>query len=114
MREEETVAKALAAWVAPAPQEERRRSLRNRRPKPVRVRPSDLQYNEEVWTTLNASRDGLYFATWSKHYYVGMPLLITFLFAYVDTAGAEHSAEVVRIDRLGHSRLGIAVRLLLR
>jgi hypothetical protein len=111
---EESLAKTFPALIAPVPHEERRRSLRNSRQKMVRVRPSDPQYNEEARTTLNASRDGLYFETWSKHYYVGMPLLITFMFAYVDPAGVEQSAEVVRIDRLGHNRLGIAVRFLLR
>ncbi len=109
MNETEIVAKALRPLMDPVPADERRRSLRTRRPKPVRVQPSDPQYNEEVHTTLNASRDGLRFGTWADHYYIGMPLLITYLDAE-DPSSAQHRAEIVRIDRLGHSHSEISVR----
>src|ERR1700729_4068025 len=101
MKEAEIIAKALRPLIEAVPANDRRRGPRTRRPRPVRVQPSDPQYNEEVRTTLNASRDGLCFGTWAEHYYIGMPLLITYLDAD-DPGRAQHSAEIVRIDRLGH------------
>ena len=112
MRVEENVAKALGPLISPVPEEQRRRAQRTKHPKPVRVRPSGLPYDEEVRTTLNACRGGLFFATWEEHYYVGMPLLITFLDADANPDQAEYSAEIVRIVPLGPRQLGIAVRFL--
>lgn len=54
-----------------------RRSRRIKISQPVRLRPSDPNYTEEVQTTVNLSRDGLYFTTALKHYYVGMQVRVT-------------------------------------
>jgi hypothetical protein len=60
------------AVIAPAPKHERRASRRVMISRPLLARPSDPKYKEEVQVTLNTSRDGLYFTTRVKHYYVGM------------------------------------------
>ncbi len=59
--------------------EERRRTDRVAIELPVRVRPLDPQESsfDEVCTTVDASRDGLYFTTQCPSYRVGMQLLIT-------------------------------------
>ena len=99
----------------PAPQNADRR--RNRRAKvsmPVLCRPADPKYDEEVRTTSNASRDGLYFTTWADHYYIGMHIDATFPYASVDPCRVEYVGEVVRIERLKDGRFGVAIRFLLR
>ena len=96
------------------PRRELRRNPRAKISKPVRVRPSDPRYQEEVQTTLNASRDGLYFATGAEHYYLGMRVCVTFPYASNDLCNMELLGEVVRIERLADGRRGIAVRMMLR
>jgi hypothetical protein len=95
-------------------QEERRRSRRAAIAKPARVRPDDRRYKEEIRTTDNASREGLYFTTWAEHYYVGMRLHVTFPYASVDPCNVEHLAEVVRMSRISDGRTGVGIRFLLR
>ena len=80
----------------------------------ARIRPSDPKFEEEVTTTLNRSRHGLYFTTWAEHYYLGMHLHVTFPYSSsVDLCNYEQRATVARIDRLHDGRLGIAVQMLL-
>ena len=102
------------AVIAPAPDRERRKGRRTKISKPLRIRPEDPKYREEVRATLNASRDGLYFTTWARHYYIGMRVRVTFPYASHDVCNSEYFGEVARIERLGDGRLGIAVRILLR
>jgi hypothetical protein len=81
---------------------------------PARIRPSDPRREEEVRSTLNRSHYGLYFATWTEHYYMGMRLNVTVPYSSaVDLCNSEQVAEIVRIERLTDGRLGIAVRILL-
>jgi hypothetical protein len=68
MKEQEITARAGKAVIAPLLEEERRLGRRVKVSRPLLARPSDPQYIEEVQTTLNASRDGLYFTTRAKHY----------------------------------------------
>jgi len=105
---------AQRAIISPLPPKELRRSRRVKISLPARVRPSDPKYKEEVRTTLNTSRDGLYFTTWTEHYYVGMRVRATFPYASVDVCNSEYLGEVMRIDRLEDGSLGIAVRIHLR
>ena len=95
-------------------QTERRRSRRAKISLPVRCQPEDSRYEEEVRSTLNASREGLYFTAWAEHYYIEMRVQVTFPYASVDPCNREYIGEVVRIDRLKDGRLGIAVKILLR
>jgi hypothetical protein len=114
MEASESTIREERAVIAPATQEDRRRSRRVNISKPVRVRPSDPKYKDEVRNTLNASRNGLYFATWAEHYYVGMSLGVTFPYASVDLGNGESVGRIVRIDRLPDGRFGIAIQILLR
>jgi hypothetical protein len=114
MKTPESVIREEMAVIDTITQEERRRSRRVNISKPVRVRPSDPKYKDEVRTTLNASRNGLYFATWAEHYYVGMSLSVTFPYASVDLGNGESVGRILRIERLTDGRLGIAVQILLR
>ena len=99
---------------SPLSAKELRRSSRDKVPKSVRIRSSDSNNDEEVRTTLNASRDGLYFTTWAEHYYVGMRINMTFPYASVDLPNSEYSGEIVRMERLMDGRVGIAVQIVLR
>ncbi len=102
------------AVVTRLPGKDLRRNPRAKISKPVRVRPSDPRYQEEVQTTLNASRDGVYFTTGAEHYYTGMYVRVVFPYALNDLCNMELLGEVVRIERLPDGRRGIAVRILLR
>ena len=93
--------------------EDRRSDARIKISRSMLVRPSDPKYKEEVQTTLNASRDGLYFTTRAKHYYVGMRLSVTLGYAPNDPCNSASFGEVVRIERLKDGRFGIAVQILL-
>jgi hypothetical protein len=99
------------AFIAPIAEQDRRKHRRVAVSKSVRVSPSDAGYQEEIRTTLNASPDDLYFTTWAEHYVVGMSLSMTFPYASVAAHDSKYEGEVVRIDRLKDSRLGIAVRI---
>lgn len=105
----------LMAVVAPLAGESRR-SRRAKVGLALRARPSDPEKDdhfEEVRMTLNASRDGIYFATWSESYYHGMRLFVTFPYSSsVALADGEYVGQVMRVDRLGDGRLGVAVQLL--
>lgn len=98
------------AVITPVAERDRRKHRRVAVSKPVRVRPLDTRYEEEVRATLNASPNDLYFATWAEHYRVGMILSVTFPYACVKLNNSEYEGEVVRIERLKDGRLGIAVR----
>lgn len=95
---------------------ERRHVSRARIGLAVRVRPSNVSHNlfEEVRTTWDVSRQGLYFTTQRLSYRVGMN--VTVACPYSRTPGAigddGDPGRVVRIDRLSGGYFGIAVVLL--
>jgi hypothetical protein len=96
----------------PIPQESRRRN-RLKVTLPVRVRRVDPcgEPAEELQTTIDFNRHGVFFATSSDHYRTGMKLLVAFPYS----PGAicqEYAGEVVRIEELSDSRYGVAVRFL--
>jgi hypothetical protein len=96
----------------PIPQESRRRN-RLKVTLPVRLRPVDPrdQPAEELQTTINFNRHGIFFATSGDHYRTGMKLLVAFPYS----PGAicqEYAGEVVRIEKLSDGRCGVAVRFL--
>jgi hypothetical protein len=80
---------------------------------PVLVRPFDPLYPEEVCTTLNVSRSGLYFVTPTKHYSVGMNVIVTLNFGADDPIHREQIGDVVRVDVLDEDRWGVAIRILM-
>jgi hypothetical protein len=119
MKEQEIASGAERAVITPLPQKDRRRGRRLKMSRALLARPSDPQYSdpqytEEVQTTLNASRDGLYFTTHAKHYHVGMRLSVTLGYVPTDPCTAPSLGEIVRIEKLKDGSFGIAVQILLR
>lgn len=104
---------------APSPGEEkrpeRRRSRRAKIARPVRVRPSAPrdEHFEDFPTSVNASREGIYFLSRNEKYYAGMSVFVTFPFiAPQDPMNCEYTAHVVRVEGLGAGKFGVAVELL--
>ena len=62
----------------------------------------------------NSSRDGVYFKTHLKHYYVGMRLSVILDYNANDPCHASSFGEVARVDKLPDGGFGIAVRIQLR
>ena len=92
---------------------ERRQAQRENLSEPVLICPCDPEYPEEVCTTLNVSRNGLYFATSTEHYFPGMNVIVTLNFRSDDPMQREYIGDVVRLDRLEDGRWGVAVRILM-
>jgi hypothetical protein len=92
---------------------ERRQTQRENLSAPVRVCPCDPQYPGEVCTTLNVSRNGLYFATTTEHYFPGMNVIVTLNFRSDDPMQREHIGDVVRLERLEDGKRGVAIRILM-
>lgn len=80
---------------------------------PVLIRPCDSAYPEEICTTANVSRNGLYFLTSARHYHLGMNVVVTLNFEADDPRHREQIGDVVRIEELDGDRLGVAIRILL-
>lgn len=101
---------SVTEWV-----EDRRRTERVAVSLPVHVCSSDGEIDkfEEVSTTLNASRDGLYFSSDIQSYKPGMSLVVTFPFSHAPERNVYFFGKVVRIDKLPEGRFGIAVELMM-
>jgi hypothetical protein len=80
---------------------------------PVRIRPFDSRYPEEVCTTVNVSRGGFYFTSTEAHYFAGMEVRVIRNFQPGDPTNREEMGDIVRVDRLNDGNWGIAVRVLL-
>ena len=100
--------------IAPVAEQELRASRRVKIARPLLARPSDPKCMEEVQTTLNTSRDGLYFRTRAKHYYVRMRVSVILGYVPTDRCNSTSFGEVVRIDRLQDGSFGVAVQIQVR
>jgi hypothetical protein len=80
---------------------------------PVRVRPCDSQYPEEICTSTNVSRTGLYLVTSAEHYFIGMNVIVTPNFGPDDPMHREQIGDVVRVDKLVDGKSGVAIRILM-
>lgn len=80
---------------------------------PVLIRPIDLMYPEEICTTANVSRGGLYFVTPTRHYFVGMNVVVTLNFGPEDPIHREQIGDVVRVERLERNKWGVAIRIVM-
>ena len=92
----------------------KRASRRTKMARPVRVRPSSPtdEHFEDFPTSINVSKEGIYFSTRRTTYYPGMRVFVTFPFSNIhDPLACEYVAEVVRVDSLPHNKFGIAVHL---
>jgi PilZ domain-containing protein len=92
--------------------QDRRKEPRIRLSWPTRVCPLDSQYSEEVCTTENVSKNGLYFKTSFGHYYAGMNVSVARNFQPTDPIHCKETAKVVRVERLKDGRWGVAIRFL--
>lgn len=97
-------------------EQERRKSRRAPIRKPLRVRPSDPRddHFEDLPTSVNASRNGVYFLTQCENYYKGMRMFITYPYGGpTDPMNCEYLAEVVRVDKVPGGKIGVALHLLM-
>ena len=94
---------------------DRRRTRRVRMKQGLRVRPASSKDGdfEEIGTTTNVSQDGVYFVTKLDDYQKGMKLSVTVPYhSPFSPQNYEYHGQVARIDELGNSQRGIAVRFL--
>jgi hypothetical protein len=78
----------------------------------VRIRPFDPNLQPEYCTTNNVSKTGLYFATQSGHYTLGMSVYVTSDFQPDSPLSSTVVGAVVRIDKLESDKWGIAIHIL--
>jgi hypothetical protein len=93
---------------------EKRANPRAKVSRKLRIRPSDFYADnfEEIATSANVSKRGVYFHTTLKYYRVGMSLFVTYPFTSIDDPiKSDYFAEVVRIDELPDGKRGIAIHL---
>ena len=80
---------------------------------PIRIRPFDSQFAEEIGTTLNMSRDGLYLVTSAVHYleiyFRNMKVYVMRNFRPNDPANQEEIGDVVRVEGLKDGKWGVAI-----
>ncbi len=90
---------------------DRRSEPRAQSARPVYVESADPRGEqfEEVRTTRDLSRWGLYFVTEKSSYWAGMQVHVIPAFGCFNL---EYEAEVVRVEPLGVDEFGIAVRLI--
>jgi hypothetical protein len=96
----------------PAEVIERRQSPRTGLIQLMRVRSVESGYPADLCTSFNVSRTGIYFGTSSTHYLVGTRLYVTRDFVVADPNREEIIAKVVRVDKLGDGRCGVAIQFL--
>jgi PilZ domain len=80
---------------------------------PVLVRPCDSRYPEEICTSVNVSRTGLFLVTSTEHYFVGMNVIVTLNFGPDDPMHREQIGDVVRVEKLEDGKWGVAIRILM-
>jgi hypothetical protein len=73
-----------------------------------------VEHFEEITVSTNVSKNGIYFHSHRRIYRAGMRLFITYPFTFDhDPMKADYVAEVVRVEELDDSRVGVAVRLIM-
>ncbi len=93
---------------------EKRINPRAKLARKLRVRPSDGYEDnfEEVATSTNVSKRGIYFHTELQSYRVALRLFVTYPFTTLsDPMRTEWIAEVVRVDQLSGNKRGVAIQL---
>lgn len=102
----------LAAWLVS--RQDARRRKRAKLSLPALLWPFEPKYRhlKEVQKVRNFTRDGLYFTTHRKHYFVGMKVLVTFPFCRQAPTLRDFLGKVIRIEELADGTLGIALRFI--
>jgi hypothetical protein len=85
-------------------EDERRYNERNKFLTRVQIRPLNRPGPQQLGTTQDLSRDGLYFVVRSQQFNVGMQLLVS-----LPDAKSEWTCEVVRTEPLPNGGQGVAV-----
>jgi len=99
---------------AARPQKERRRGSRQALQLRILVRPcSTVPIDfEEICTTLNIARDGVYFLSSPAWYRRGMKLNVTWLYASApESRQSNYVGKIVRVESLSRNFSGVAVQL---
>jgi hypothetical protein len=91
---------------------ERRSTPRTTLQQVVRIRPFDPALPPGYCTTVNISRDGLYFTTSAGHYAIGTNVYVTGDFQPGSPINQALAGAIVRVDRLEDNRFGLAVQIL--
>ena len=80
----------------------------------MRVRPSDPtddHHTEDLPVSVNASKEGIYFAS-RKAYYKGMRVFVIFAFSSAhDPMNCDYVGEVVLVEDLPNGKFGAALHL---
>jgi len=82
---------------------------------PLKVRPTDPhgEMFEDLSTTKNVSREGIYFLTARKLYQEGMRLFVTLPYLGPgNLKNQEYVGQVIRVDAEREGEWGVAVQLL--
>ena len=93
---------------------EKRTNPRVKMARKLRVRPSDAYEDnfDEIATSTNVSKRGIYFHTELQSYRVALRLFVTYPFTTLnDPMKMEWIAEVVRVDQLSGNKRGVAIHL---
>ena len=102
---------AQVAAAAEGDYPQKRRSRRVKMSRPVRVRPSEPRddHFEDLITSINASKEGIYFHSRRPGYYKGMRVFVTFPYSSGhDPMNCDYVAEVVRVETLPNGKFGVA------
>jgi len=94
---------------------ERRKLSRRQQFRPIRVRPSHPGdgHFDEVNGTIDAHREGFYFASENHVYKKGMRLFVSVPYSpHAQGSDGEYIGEVVRVEKRADGKLGVAVHLL--
>ncbi len=105
-----------AAFSQKPSQPERRGSRRCKINQLMRIRPSDpeKEHFEDLRGSTSVSRSGVSFQTSEKGYELGMRLFVTMPYSRDPAAiNREYLAEVVRLDLLPNSLIGVGIKLLM-
>ena len=98
------------------PYGDKRRSRRAKIARTLRVRPSEPrdEHFDDLPTSINASKEGVFFTTRRDKYYVGMRVFVTFPYNSAhDPMNCEYVAQVVRAEKLSSGKVAVAVNLLM-
>ena len=80
---------------------------------PIKIRCFDTRYPEEIGTTLNVSKQGLYFVTSARHYleqyFRNAKVHVMRNFQPNDFANLEETGQIVRIESLQDGKWGVAI-----
>lgn len=98
-----------------APNKNRRRAARAKLALPIRIRCFESNYPEEICSTRNVSREGLYFVTSARHYleqyFRDAKVRVMRNFQPDDLTNLEETGRIVRVESLPDGKWGVAIHI---